>query len=95
MPQPDYEDDLVFPSQKAHASCDCEEVQRLNQVIDSQQQTKEAMGKKLVELRSLLKECESYINDSIEVQMSVGHYPQLEYDLLERTNAALGESEEL
>lgn len=45
-------------------------------------------------VKDLLKECIPYINDCIDVQMSVGHYPELEYDLLARINAAIGESEE-
>lgn len=53
---------------------------------------------KLLEIKEtykkLLEECRPYINDNIKVQMSVGHYPQLEYGLLERINAALGESED-
>lgn len=50
--------------------------------------------KQLNAVRELLKECIPYINDCIDVQMSVGHYPELEYDLLTRINAAIGESEE-
>lgn len=51
-------------------------------------------NREIKQLRALLKECVPYINDCIDVQMSVGHYPELEYDLLTRINAAIGESEE-
>lgn len=42
------------------------------------------------QLRQLLEECLPYINANIDIQMSVGHYPQLEYDLLTRVNEVLG-----
>lgn len=45
-------------------------------------------------LRELLKECKPYIEANIDIQMDVGHYPELEYDILSRINAAIGESEE-
>lgn len=50
--------------------------------------------KTVKELRRLLKKCIPYINDDINIQMSVGHFPELEYDLMEHINTVLGESEE-
>lgn len=54
----------------------------------------EVLRLKVESLRDLLKECIPYINDCVDVQMSVGHYPELEYDLSTRINTAIGESEE-
>lgn len=42
------------------------------------------------QLRQLLKECLPYINNSIDAQMGVGHWPELENDLLAKINEVLG-----
>lgn len=70
------------------APCDYDELQRLNQVIDSQQQTNHAMGKKLVKIFNLLKECQKYLNPSIESDRVIDCEGR---DLLTRINAAVDE----
>lgn len=44
---------------------------------------------KIKHLCNFLKACVPYINENIETQMSVGHYPELEYDLLIRIKEVL------
>lgn len=73
-----------------------EELQRLNQLIDSQQQTNKAIGKKLIKLCELLKECNNELKILRMLSLPIASKEALAEcdELLTRINAVLGESEE-
>lgn len=97
MPAPDYEDDLVFPPKREQNTANVkEEIKDLrksckiiNDIIENETINCRQARKENKHLRELLKWCIPYINNNIDVQMGVGHWPELENDLLVKINEVL------